>query len=299
MKVELGICFFAKTEVVSKVIDVLNSKNIATSIPEFTDCDTEVLLNVDIELNGKINYECMKDLYMYLENNLQVHDIGEMFSFKYTDEEYELSPFFVLQSTGNSSRAFLDDKGTAFKEEIFCNSCGLIQQNQNSPLVIDTSKIKGRYMVNVGAYWVVSETMAELMEDWMISGYELKQVIHKGPEKGKQPAYQIVPSFTLPNWSKEMEHYYFATEEDGICSICGVKGRIDGPYYYNKKDLINMNMDVYLAAEWTHNGNYVYRKTLFSKKFRDMIIKHKISKDVRDMKKYGSKDWLFEPVILV
>lgn len=192
----------------------------------------------------------------------------------------------------------MDDKGTVFHEEIFCNACGIIQRHQKSPLVIDTSKIKDHFLVNVGAYWVVSEKMARLMEDWKLSGLELKPVIHKGPEKGKQPAYQIVPSSTMPNWSKEMKHYYF-TNEHRRCKTCGIRGRIDGPYHYDKKDLINMNKDVYLAAELTSDVRYVARRTLFSKKFRDLVIEHKISKDVRNLERFGPRDWAFEPIIPV
>lgn len=92
-------------------------------------------------------------------------------------------------------------------------------------------------MVNVGAYWVVSEKMARLMEDWKLSGLELKPVIHKGPEKGKQPAYQIVPSSTMPNWSKEMKHYYFANEHRR-CKTCGIRGRIDGRITMIRKILL-------------------------------------------------------------
>lgn len=60
-----------------------------------------------------------------------------------------------------------------------------------------------------------------------------------------------------------------------------------------------MNKDVYLAAELRTNGRYVARRTLFSKKFRDLVIEHKISKDVRNLERFGPRDWAFEPIILV
>lgn len=173
---------------------------------------------------------------------------------------------------------------------------GLIHREQISPLTIDTSKIKDRYMVNVGTvFWVVSEKMAELMDNWRLTGYDLRPVIHKGADKGKQPAH------SFPPWSKAMTHYYFATEEQNKCKNCRVKGRVAGFYTYNKEDIKSVKLDVFHTAEWSHKGKYVYRKTLFSKAFRNLILEHKISKDVRGVynKKYGSKDWVFEPTIIV
>ncbi|WP_093268288.1 hypothetical protein [Psychrobacillus sp. OK032] len=62
-----------------------------------------------------------------------------------------------------------------------------------------------------------------------------------------------------------------------------------------KKVIINFWRDSFTT------GFFSERRTLFSKKFRDLIIENKISKDIRgsDDENYGSKDWLFEPVILV
>lgn len=300
MLVELSVSFFVESRWLEKVIQVFNNHNIYVQIPEHN-LDEEVLLDISLNLDEKVNYDSITDIYKYLQDKLKINDIGERFLFKYSNTEYEIAPFFVLESTGNSGGAVLDDKGTKFNDEIFCASCGLVIQHQLSPLVIDTSKIKNRYMVNVGPHWVISEKMANLKESWGLKGVELQEVIHKGSEKGKQPAYQIVPSYTLPNWSSSMKHYYFATEKRERCYDCGIKGRIDGPYYYNKKDLTEMNMDVYLASEFTHDGKYVYRRTIFSKKFRDLIIENKISLDIQGMvdKNFGPKDWVFNPIIII
>lgn len=60
------------------------------------------------------------------------------------------------------------------------SNCGIQAKIQQSPLVIDTSKIGDRYMVNVGTeFWVISEKTASLMSEWEITGYTLKEVIHK------------------------------------------------------------------------------------------------------------------------
>ena len=98
-----------------------------------------------------------------------------------------------------------------------------------------------------------------------------------------------------------MKQYYFYTEKDRICKSCGIKGLIDGPYIYNREDLLDLKNDIYIVPEFTHDWKYVYHRTILSKKFRNLIIEHKISKDIRgiDDSRYGSKDWVFDPVIVI
>ncbi|KAB2328688.1 hypothetical protein F7731_24530 [Cytobacillus depressus] len=164
MVTELSISLFIRTDLVDKVINVFKNHNIMFKVPDYGE-QSDVSIEVKVILNDKINYETVKGIYSYLENELHIKHIGERFSFLCSDDEYDKAPLFVLDSTGNSNKAFLKDKGTQFKNEIFCDTCGLILQNQVTPLTIDTSTIKDRYMVNVGAYWVVSEKMAELMNN--------------------------------------------------------------------------------------------------------------------------------------
>ncbi|WP_145977188.1 hypothetical protein [Paenibacillus sp. 32O-W] len=137
------------------------------------------------------------------------------------------------------------------------------------------------------------------MEDWGITGYELQEVAHKGPSSGKVPCYLLVPIETLPAWSSKMPRIYFVTEEH--CHDCGIQGRITGPFHYDKTDLNNHANDVYFSNEYISNRRWAYRATVISKRFRDLLIENKITRDVRDMHstKYGSRDWLFDPVIIV
>ena len=301
MIVKVGIIFDVKLEFLQDVINIFKDKNVSLPTPDTSLSDREVTIRVIVPFDEKVNYYTIIEIYQYLETHLQVKDIAERYYFEFSNEEYAKAPFFILQSPGNSQSAFLKDKGTDYKNEIYCENCGLIIQHQQSPLVIDTSIIKSRYLVNVGAHWVVSEKMAALMYNWGLSGYELKEVLHKGPEKGKQPAYQIVPTATFPKWSQEMKPYYFYTEKDRICKSCGIKGLINGAYLYNREDLLDLNNDIYVTHEFSHDWKYVYSPTILSKKFRDLIIEHKITKDIRgiDDPRYGSKDWLLDPIIVL
>lgn len=157
-------------------------------------------------------------------------------------------------------------------------------------------------MVNIGTdYWVVSEKMARLMEEWKITGFELQEVIHSGKKEG-QPAYQVIPTNILQAWSTEMKHYYFITEPEERCPVCNIKGRVDYPYHYNKLDLEqNPIKDIDIMTEFCSNGSWAYRPVFISKRFRDLLIENGITREVLNMydDNYGSRDWLFRLVIIV
>lgn len=159
-------------------------------------------------------------------------------------------------------------------------------------------------MLNVDTdYWIVSEQMLRMMEEWKITGYKLEEVIHKGSAENKQAYYQIIPQHTLPPWSSEMKHYYFATQKEGQCPSCGIRGKIDYPYHYDHAVLNGNYMDINIMKEWATTGawGWAYHPVFISRRFRDLLIENKVTRDVRDAfsKSYGSKDWLLEPVIII
>lgn len=297
MIVKVEIILYLKVEILQDVINIFKSKNITLPTPE-PSIPGEVTINVITPFNETFNYDTVLEIYQYLENELHINFIAERLHFEFSNEDYTNAPFFIVRSTGNSQAMILSDKGTQFKNELFCENCKLIIQHQLSPLVIDTSKIRKRYMVYVKGHWVVSKKMAELMESWGLKGYELREVIHKGPEKGKQQAFQIIAK-TFPKWSQEMKIYNYYTDRHKLCTSCGIKGSVIGAYLYNKKDIIDLNNDIYVTAELSHDWKYGFYRTLISKKFRNLLIEHKITKDVRGMydSGYGPYDWLLDPIL--
>lgn len=297
MIVKVEIIFDVKVELLQDVMNIFKSKNITLPPPE-PSIPGEVSLNVITPFNETLNYDTIVEIYKYLETQLHINFIAERFHYEFSNEDYTNAPFFIIRSTGNSQAMILSDKGTEYKNELYCENCKLILQHQLSPLVIDTSKIRKRDMVYVNGYWVVSKKMAELMESWGLKGYELREVIHKGPEKGKQQAFQIVAK-TFPKWSQEMKTSYYYTNRHKFCTSCGIKGRVVGAYIYNKEDLLDLNNDIYVTAELAHDWKYVFNRTLISKKFRNLLIEHKISKDIRGMydSQYGPYDWVLDPIL--
>lgn len=297
VKVELENLFSADETIQDEVIKVFKRYGISCT-PVIRERTLKASFNPVVTLNDDVTYEQMTSLYKSLKSELGISSIGERYYFAFSDNDYEQAPLFTLNSTGNSTDMFLDDRGTLFSKRIYCKKCGLINKEQLSPLVVDTTKFKDRYLLYTSGYWVASEKLVTIMEQGKIEGYELLEVIHQGDKIGKQPAYQLIPKQALPTCSPDRVKLYFATE--GSPCHCGLGGIINGPYLYEKNDLTALAGDVFQAAEWSHNGQYLYKKTLFSRKFKDLIIENNISSDVRGEKdaNFGPKDWLFDPVLI-
>ena len=298
LKVELENIISIDESSQDQVIKVYNRYGIFVGAPVVRKRNLKTSFNPIFTLNEDVTYEQVAALYKSLEHELGIVSIGERFYFDFSDSEYEQTPLFTLNSTGNSPEMFLDDRGTLFSISTYCKQCGLMEKEQLSPLVIDTSQMKDRYLVHVSGYWVASEELVALMKQANIAGYELLEVIHCGSDEGKQRAYQIIPTQMLPSSSSERIKLYFATEQ-APCK-CGLSGVINGPDIYDAEDIMNLHGDVFYSSEWSHDGRYLYRKTIFSRKFRELIINNHISREVRGEKdqNFGPKDWLFDPILL-
>ena len=242
----------------------------------------------------------MKNIRNNLLKSFPIDDIGENVTFQYSDDEFKNAPFFKITSTGNSPSAHLSSKNSIFTDKLFCPACGIVTREVES-LSIDTSKLKNRFMVSVdGMCWVISEKMAELMENWNLRGYQLVKVKHFGNPEKSIPAYRVIAANSLPEWNSKMQHYYFVSENERRCDVCQVYGRIDYPYRFDQSSIEKCHEDFYNLKEWASYVNFAYHPLFVSKKFKDLVIEHGITKDVRSIynKNYGSKDWVFTPIIV-
>ncbi|MFJ8063680.1 hypothetical protein ACIQYS_03525 [Psychrobacillus sp. NPDC096426] len=118
MKTELELLFFVDSKLRSEVIKIFNNYNIFVESPEL-DRTSEVTFNFKVPLDKCINYNTVKVIYEYLEKQLKIDSIGEKINFICSDDEYMQSPLFVLDSTGNSQNAFLEDKEQSFIRKHF------------------------------------------------------------------------------------------------------------------------------------------------------------------------------------
>lgn len=232
-----------------------------------------------------------------------VQRIGHRYFFEFTNEEYEASPLYKLRAPGNTPRAFLESKGTPYKLNTLCSACGLQSREQESPLVVDTGKMGRQYMAWVDReFLVVSEKMAALLSEWRLSGYELREVIHAGSDKGQQAVLQLVPTNVLPHWSKQMRFLYPAHLEQDRCAVCGLTGRLEYPYHYDRETLTDIK-DFNLASDWTvvtWAGSFLAgHRVLVSARFRRLVLDSGIALDARYTNNPGSKHWFFEPIVIV
>lgn len=302
MKESVRISFFVNYSLSNEIQNFFKVYDIHIDIPE-RKLAPEFLCSVHIDENTDQNLnDFIREIITDLKTKLNIKHIGEYFYVECSDNEYEEAPFFRVSSTGNSAKAHLDDEGINIKKELFCSDCGLQFKQLQENLTVNTAVLKSKLMINVGGqFWVVSERMAQLMEEWGLKGYSLREVIHKGKAAGSVPGYQLLPTTVLPPWSDKMRHYFFVDEEDEYCTACGVKGRVDYPYHYDKSQIETVDTDLAWSKEFTNNGSYAYHSLLISSRFRRLLLDHKLSRDVRSMfdKSYGRNDWFLEPVIVV
>lgn len=302
MNVTVRISFFIDYNLRNDVENFFSTYGIKVISPEKgRGPDIRYLIHITRN-NGDGLQQLLAEIITNLKAKFNLTRIGEHFYYECSDLEYNQSPFFQVLSTGNSAKSHLDDNGNRFEITTFCPKCNLQIKNQTNNLTIDTSIMRKKYMVNVGSqFWVISEQMANLMEQHNLKGYSLKEVKHKGNENNAVPAYQLIPTTEMPRWSEKMKHYYFIDEKEEKCFNCGVQGRVDYPYSYNLNDLSQIDVDVIKSKEYTNNGLYAYQTLLISKKFRNLLLDHKITRDVRShfSENYGRNDWLLVPVIVV
>ncbi|WP_018750363.1 hypothetical protein [Paenibacillus sanguinis] len=302
MLVTIKIGFFIDYSYAKHIESFFNEYDIHVSSPKKGVRTSEISYDIPVVFRPEDNVIAkMEEIRGRLLKLFPIDHTGEEIIFSYDNEEYDKAPFFRLQSTGNSASANITNNNSAMKTEIFCKACGLKRKELESHLVMDTSKLKSRYMVNIDSmFWVVSEKMAELMAEWNITGYQLKEVEHRGKPENRVPAYQLITENSLPPLSPNTKYYYFVSEPEERCDVCGIKGKVHYPYLYDQSDIENYTNDLYLVNEWASNGSYAYHRLLLSQRFRSLLLENKITRDVRSLYEdnYGSKDWFMTPVFI-
>ncbi|MUG46415.1 hypothetical protein [Paenibacillus woosongensis] len=302
MEVINRISFFIDYSYSKQIESFFNEFGITVISPEKGSRTTDIRYLVPITFKPTEDMtDKIRIIYNKLINFFPITGIGEAIFFNCDNDDYNKAPFFAVNSTGNSASANLLDTKTPMIKETFCNACGLKLKSLESNLVIDTSKLRKKYMINVDSmFWVISEEMARLMSEWKITGYQLKEVIHHGKAENYVPAYQLIINNNMPPLSQKSKNYHFVSEPEEKCDVCGIKGKVNYPYLYETSDIKTCTNDLYLLNELVSNGSYVYRPLLISQRFRKLLIEQGITRDVRSIfdSNYGSKDWYMTPVFL-
>ncbi len=132
----------------------------------------------------------LKKISVYIQPDFHFEPI-------FSDEEFNSSPLFKLQSFGYEQSRYLENKGK-YKQRLFCPTCKKKVDEQIEPLAINTAIVKKYDLVYVDKKIVISDKIVSLLEKWNLTGYRIEQVTHVGAEKFKTDAYQVVPTNILP-----------------------------------------------------------------------------------------------------
>jgi hypothetical protein len=245
--------------------------------------------NIRITYELKIDYEplfierLVNDLRFVVDRDL---DFG--FRFVFSEDEYEQSPLYELISIGYDRRLYLENKGS-YQTKHFCDTCGKQTIEQEEPLLINTAIFEKSNIVFVDQELVISEKMAELFNNWGLTGYRLEQVNHYGSPKNKRTAYQIVPTNILPPQNLPDSYLNDPVVNKLKCPTCRTGGHLFYPHHYNEA-VLDRIQDFNFAHEYRARGPYEVRRVLLiSSNVRKRLIENGIAND----------EWDYRPVIII
>lgn len=219
------------------------------------------------------------------------------FRFDYTEEDYLNAPLFQIRSIGNKASLYVNIAAPQF--ENFCSICRRPKFIEQQKLAINLHALKKNPILSVDHFLVVSEKLAEIMDQAGLDGYALAEVEHTGKQKPETRGYQIVPTHILPPQRVPLRYKTdpYILSQTNRCPVCGLGGHLFPPFYYHPAD-VNTVCDFNLTYEH-FSYHYVYRKTLVSKRVMDLLKTHKyIDKIAGPNAPIGNRDWAIEPVLL-
>lgn len=292
MRIQAVVSFLVHSRKLKKEVDLVLQRYGINDIP--SDPPThEAEEDVMVKYSFSVDY--VPDFIEQLLSSLEIISVPPRnrkptfrFHFVFSDEEYRSSPLFEVHSFGNDPKRYLENS-ERYEEKLFCTTCNRKIDEQVAPLVIDTAVVNKYDLVYVDKKLVVSEKIASLFEDWKLTGYRLEQVEHKGSEKNKYNAYQIIPTNILPPQEipevlKNDPHVLKLK-----CPACGTGGHLIFPYHYHES-VIKQMKDFNLPHEYIAlNSKKVSRTILFSANLKKLLIESKIA----------DKNWDFIPTIVM
>lgn len=227
-------------------------------------------------------------------SSIKIQSYVPLTYYLFDKQDYEVSPFFRLTSTGNSRKAFLESKrATKITKHELSHCCGVHTRELLSSLVINGSGIGKRLAVNVDTeHWVITEKLASLLNEWGMKGYRLEDVICMNASIPKM--FRLIPEVIMPPWADTTEYLYF--EDRAQC--CDLRNYVPHMYHYQASSIEQVDTDFAVTNELVVSGDLAYRPLLVSARFRKFILENKISKEILNIhnSNYKSYDWLFDPI---
>ncbi|CAJ1002229.1 hypothetical protein [Brevibacillus aydinogluensis] len=201
---------------------------------------------------------------------------GFRYIYKYTDDEIKNAKLFNITSIGNKPQLYLSNKS---KDEVasFCTRCLRNKKVNNNELAFNTSVMKKYPIVFVDEHLVISQELADKFSEWNLSGYELREVIHKGKTTGEK-AFQIIPTNILPPQTVIEQLRNDPHIKQQTCPECGVVEHLQVPYCYDENISQFMHDFNFTYEYYPINNKTVIRDMLVSKKVITLLVEHGIAK---------------------
>ncbi|MDA5111104.1 hypothetical protein [Brevibacillus thermoruber] len=201
---------------------------------------------------------------------------GFRYIYKYTDDEIKNAKLFSITSIGNRPELYLSSKSKA-EFVAFCARCSRNEKVTKNELIFNTSVMKKFPIAFVDEHLVISQELADKFNEWNLSGYQLREVIHKG-KTTVEKAFQVIPTNILPPQTVIDQLRNDPHIKKQTCPECGVVEHLQFPYCYDEKISQFMQDFNFTYEYYPINEETVVRQMLVSKKVITLLIEHGIAK---------------------
>lgn len=132
MNITIQIDFFSKKNFKREIKNFFKMHDIALKIEE-SDKTNDVYFIAYVKGNV-VSPDYIEGICEKLQKIADIESIGDSVHIQFNNEDFDRSPLFHLKSTGNSPKAFLEDKGKGIEWVEICGACGLKAKNNILPL---------------------------------------------------------------------------------------------------------------------------------------------------------------------
>lgn len=282
-----------------KIDQILNSliKDFVVPEPDIKNDDVYVRYKFEVVYDKYLIESILEKLNSIYEDSLGSKKMSSTFRdfryiYEYTDDEMENAELYRITSIGNRPELYVSNK-TKYELKPFCPKCSRYERIIKDELMFNTFVLKKSPLVFVNDYMVISQDLAEKFREWNLSGYELREVRHKGSKLG-QNAFQVIPTNILPPQTSTAPLSDDPQIKMRKCPECGVVEHLQLPYVYDKK-AIHFMQDFNVTYEYYPiNDDTVIRDMLISKK----VIRLLVEQGIANIKTSSNdNNWTLVPVL--
>jgi hypothetical protein len=202
----------------------------------------------------------------------------------YTAQELANAELFHLMIIGELIDACGEDFGTEYDDRNACPVCGA-GRLQRSNLRFDLSSLPAT--LDLGRTlaldeWLISRRLADVMRRQAITGYQVKEIEHKGKRPPKGMWYQLIVTGSAGH-TVDPTHFgidYFTDDLEGkhTCPAHFLSGlHVLSEVYVNRKNLENVDLALTTNRIGIRSGGFMPTPLIMSSpRFYQLITQNKI-----------------------